>query len=81
MAEIHPRVWEAIKKAEWEDIAEIVQCACNLEAALYITNCHSGDKEAFGKQLFRLRKSLEGILGHDIPDTNNVREEENAKSK
>lgn len=44
-----------------ENVLEIVFAALRLERALY-------DQEEHGRFLFRLRKSLEGVWGHDLPE-------------
>lgn len=44
-----------------EDVLEVVFAALRLERALY-------SREEYGPFLFRLRKSLEGIWGHDLPE-------------
>ncbi len=52
-----------------DDLVDIVESACELEASLY--SCHDKLCPESGKRLFKLRKSLEGIFGHDIPNSFN----------
>ncbi len=63
------RTLEAVKnsQADWhptnpqhEDIAEIIDGALDLEQVLY-----AGDD--YRKELFTLRKALEGVFGNDLP--------------
>lgn len=51
-----------IQAADPENLLEIVAAAIRLECALY----ENVDHERF---LFRLRKALEGVWGHEIPVT------------
>ena len=45
-----------------EDIVEVFVSAISLQRSMY-----NQSKEAEDKFLFRLRKSLEGLFGHDLP--------------
>ena len=61
------RISERVRNEEHEDITNIIECACQLEGALYRSTNNPKDKEEFGKELFNLRKALEGVFGNDIP--------------
>lgn len=54
---------------EMSDIWSIVRASINLERKLYKNEDHS-------KELFALRKSLEGIWGHDLPNIDLYEEKE-----
>ena len=60
-AEWHPT------KAEYRDIASVIDAAIDLEGMLYAN-------ENFEKELFVLRKSLEGIFGHEYGDEDDERD-------
>lgn len=53
------RTREGIARASKEDIEEIIIAALKLEGAMYANKVTN--------ELFRLRKSLEGVWGHDLP--------------
>lgn len=55
------RLQNGLRNAEFDEILDIVAAALRLEAALY-------DMEDSVAYLFRLRKSLEGIWGNDLPE-------------
>ena len=61
------RIFERVRNEEHEDITNIIERACQLEGALYRSTNNPKDKEEFGKELFNLRKALEGLFGSDIP--------------
>jgi len=64
--EDNPRIWEALANMnvdDFEDFCKIIQCASNLENALY------SHGETSNGCLFNLRKALEGVFGNDIPYT------------
>lgn len=63
---MHPedvRIQEGLKAADTDadDIFNIVRAALRLEAAMY-------RNEDTKEQLFTLRKALEGIWGHELPE-------------
>ena len=57
----HTNYWvtEGVRNVGEETIVEIVDAAIQLQAAMY-------SNEETGPLLFRLRKPLEGIFGHDL---------------
>jgi hypothetical protein len=57
------RVREGLASADPESVLFIVVAALALEVALY-----SGVGVDEGPSLFRLRKSLEAVWGHDLPE-------------
>ena len=75
---VRQRTLEAVKEAqlEWDpikpqhaDIAAIIDAAIDLEATLYASR-------GYGDVLFRLRKALEGVFGHEYGE-----EEENGEQE
>ena len=50
-----------------EEIANIIECACILEGALYRSTGKKGRIDEYSTELFNLRKALEGVFGSDIP--------------
>jgi hypothetical protein len=63
---INTRIYKAIKNAEPDEVCEIVQAACRLEGSLYRDD--SSKNKEVKDNLYQLRKALEGIFGHDIPE-------------
>lgn len=57
----HGRLITGLRNAEFEEIVGIVAAALRLERALYAQD----DRRSY---LFRLRKSLEGLWGDDLPE-------------
>jgi hypothetical protein len=55
------RVKRGIANADEDDIFDIVVAAIRLEKAWYA-------EQDLGSKFFTLRKALEGIWGHDLPD-------------
>lgn len=68
------RIEEGLKRASFDELVEIVSAAIRLKTTLYrysgsglsVSTTNDLDTRA-GPDLFRLRKSLEGIWGHDLP--------------
>lgn len=60
---IKERIWQGIiaPDTDSDDLINIISAALAIERKLYA-------KEELGDSLFRLRKSLEGIWGHDLPE-------------
>ena len=67
MSDLNPRIYEAVKNSEPEEIGDIIQAACRLEGSLYRNSSKEVSQEV-KDNLFKLRKALEGIFGHDIPE-------------
>ena len=65
--DLNPLIYQAVKNSEVEEVADIIQAACRLEGSLYRNSSKEVDQEV-KDNLFKLRKALEGIFGHDIPE-------------
>jgi hypothetical protein len=64
-------IQEVLDDTSPDDLVPVVRAACALEKMMYY-NPH--DTVNIGKKLFDLRKALEGIFGHDIPDPDGLYE-------
>jgi hypothetical protein len=66
----NPRIFEGLKKSDLEDIENIVTPALQIEEAYYrIQDPQQFREELRQRQLVsKLRKALEGIWGHDLPE-------------
>lgn len=58
------RIRDAVENCETDDLVDIIAAAVDLEDALYKATC---EKRCGGNNLFKLRKALEGVFGHDLP--------------
>ena len=58
-----------------EEIANIIECACRLEGALYRSKDNPNNDLEVVTKLFNLRKSLEGVFGSKIPCNGHGEEE------
>ncbi len=58
------RIREGLQRRDTDadEVIDIIEAATALQSAMY-----KRDKGKEDKYLFRLRKALEGIFGHDIP--------------
>ncbi len=63
------RVERAVERDDKSSIVDVILAACNLEDTLYASSCTN---RCGGDELFKLRKALEGIFGHDIPTEEDV---------
>jgi hypothetical protein len=63
------RFLSGLDSADSQDIQSITAASLRLERALY-------DREDHGPFLFALRKSLEGVWGHDLPKLDQYGDEE-----
>jgi hypothetical protein len=59
------RFSKGLQEASEDDVRHVFAAAIALERALY-----DGNVENTNSSLFRLRKSLEGIYGCDLPEVN-----------
>lgn len=60
------RVRNALDNCDPEDLVSIILAATDLQRELYKSRC---ENRCGGDKLFKLRKALEGIFGHDLPET------------
>ena len=67
MSGLNPRIYEAACNCHPRETADIIQAACRLEGSLYRDSSKEVSQEV-KDNLFKLRKALEGIFGHDIPE-------------
>jgi len=60
------RVRDALANTHPDDVVAIVLAATDLQRELYKNRC---ENRCGGDKLFLLRKALEGVFGHDLPET------------
>ena len=59
------RVKNALQREDPEDLIDVIVKSIRLQRLLY--SVQPWDQEIHGPALFELRKSLEGIFGHELP--------------